>query len=103
MLNVLLICSMGASTGALCEKIKKAADQQNYDINIWATSLATANDEIEKSDIILLGPQIRYMLKKIVEAADGRPVEAIDMATYGMMDGEAVFNKVKEMALNNEK
>lgn len=98
MLNVLLICSMGASTGALCDKIKKAADNENFEINIWATSLATANDEIEKSDVILLGPQIRYMLKKIIAVSEGRPVESIDMSMYGMMDGEAVFAKIKEMA-----
>ncbi len=100
MLNVLLICSMGASTGALCDKIKKVADSEGYEIKIWATSLATANDEIEKSDIILLGPQIRFMLKKVQAEAGNRPLQAIDMKMYGMMDANAIFKIIKEMADN---
>ena len=86
MLNVLLICSLGASTGALCDKIKKVADSENYEINIWATSLATASDEIEKSDVILLGPQIRFMLKKVAKEAGG------------LMDAEGILKTIKGMA-----
>lgn len=98
MLNVLLICSMGASTGALCDKIKKEAEKENFEMKIWATSLATANDEIENADIILLGPQVRFMQKKIQAVAQDKPLDAIDMAMYGMMDGKGVFYKIKEMA-----
>ena len=98
MLNVLLICSLGASTGALCDKIKKVADRENYEINIWATSLATASDEIEKSDVILLGPQIRFMLKKVAKEAGGRPIQAIDMKMYGLMDAEGILKTIKGMA-----
>lgn len=98
MLNVLLICSMGASTGALCDKIKDAADKECYEIKIWATPLATSDDELVKADVVLLGPQVRYMLKKITEKANGKPVESIDMRLYGMMDGEGVFQTIKRMA-----
>lgn len=97
MTNVLLICSMGASTGALCAKIKKIADEEGFEINIWATSLATANDEIEKADVILLGPQVRFMIKKIQAAAGKIPVESIDMTMYGMMDGKGVLEQIKKM------
>lgn len=98
MLNVLLICSMGASTGALCDKIKKCADEENFEIKIWATAMAQAGDEIPKSDVILLGPQVRFMLKKLTAKADGRPIRAIDMAQYGMMDAKGVLKTIKEMA-----
>ena len=97
MLNVLLICSMGASTAVLCEKIKEAARNEGDEIDIWATALSVSGDEIPKADVILLGPQVRYMLKKVQSEADGTPVQAIDMATYGRIDGQAVYQMIKEM------
>ncbi len=97
MLNVLLICSMGASTAVLCEKIKEAAANAGDEIDIHATALSVSGDEIPQADVILLGPQIRYMLKKVESDADGKPVRAIDMATYGKIDGEAVYQIIKEM------
>ncbi len=97
MLNVLLICSMGASTAVLCEKIKEAAAEEGEEINIWATALSVAGDEIPKADVILLGPQVRYMLKKVQNEADDKPVQAIDMVSYGKLDGEAVYGIIKGM------
>lgn len=103
MLNVLLICSMGASTGVLCEKIKKCASEQNYEIKIWATALSQSNDEIPKADIILLGPQVRFMLKKISEKAQDKPIKAIDMMQYGKMDAEGILDMIKDMKGNIKK
>lgn len=97
MLKVLLICSMGASTAVLCEKIKAAAKEENVDLEIWATALSMSGDEIGKADLILLGPQVRYMKNKVSKEADGKPVEAIDMQTYGKLDGKKVFELIKEM------
>ena len=88
MLNVLLICSMGASTAVLCEKIKDAAKQEGEEINIWATALSVAGDEIPKADVILLGPQIRYMLKKVQNAK----------ASSDVITGEKLFSSHEEYA-----
>ncbi|MGO3791840.1 MAG: PTS sugar transporter subunit IIB, partial [Enterococcus gilvus] len=43
--------------------------------------------------VILLGPQVRFMLKQFEEkaAAINVPVEVINMQDYGMMNGEKVF------------
>jgi PTS system cellobiose-specific IIB component len=46
--------------------------------------------------IVLLGPQVRYQLSKIKEDVSC-PVEAIDMAAYGMMDGKAVMKRAVEL------
>ena len=48
--------------------------------------------------MILLGPQIRFMLKKVAKEAGGRPIQAIDMKMYGLMDAEGIFKTIKEMA-----
>ena len=43
--------------------------------------------------VILLGPQIRYELKRITQATDPIPVEVIDTRDYGLMKGDNVLEK----------
>lgn len=94
-MNVLLICSYGMSTGMLCDRIAAAAREDGCDLNIWAVSESVAREHVGKADLILLGPQVRFMKNRIVEIADGRPVEVIDMMAYGMMDGKKVYADIK--------
>lgn len=84
-MNVLLLCSQGMSTGMLCEKITQAAKEDGKELHIWAASEIKAREHVGKADLILLGPQIRYLQKRISEMAPGKPVEVIDMMAYGMM------------------
>ena len=95
--NVLLICSQGASTSMLYKKISDYALSQGEELYVHATSLAAAPDIIEEADVVLIGPQIRYMLNKVKDMAIDKPVEAIAMEAYGMMDGEKVYKQVMMM------
>lgn len=97
MLKVLLICSQGASTAVLCDKIRRAAENKGREIEIHATAIARAGEDIGEADVVLLGPQVRYMLNKVKEQAGGKPVGAIDMQSYGTLDGEKVFDQVVRM------
>lgn len=100
MLKVLLICSQGASTAVLCDRIKDVAVKQAFDLDIHAVAISASAEDIQEADIILLGPQIRYMLNKVTKQANGKPVIAIDMQTYGTMNGEKVFEQILEMVEN---
>ena len=42
---------------------------------------------------MLLGPQVRYELKRIQKAADPIPVDVIDTRDYGLMNGKSVLEK----------
>lgn len=95
-MNVLLLCSQGMSTGMLCDRIAAAAKEEGADMNVWAASEIKAREHIGKADIILLGPQIRYLKGRIEEIADGKPVMVIDMMAYGMMDGKKVYGNIKK-------
>lgn len=96
MVNIMLVCSAGMSTSLLVTKMNKEAKEKNIGVNIWAIPEANVAKEIEKADVILLGPQVRYLLSKIKEQSGGKPVIAIDMRSYGLIDGK----KVLEDALN---
>ena len=93
MINVLLVCSAGMSTSALVKKMETAAAEQNIEAKIWAVGETQSKDEVLKADIILLGPQVRYIEKKMNAMVNNeKPVMVIDMASYGMMNGAKILN-----------
>lgn len=96
-MNVLLLCSQGMSTGMLCDRIAAAAKEDGCDLTIWAASEIKAREHVGKADIILLGPQIRYLKNRITAIAEGKPVVVIDMMAYGTMDGKKVYGDIKKI------
>lgn len=94
MKHILLVCSAGMSTSLLVNKMKEAAMEMGKEADIWAVGDAASADELPKADIVLLGPQVRYLKKKMEARVNGRiPVEVIDMKDYGSMNGKAVLEK----------
>lgn len=96
MRNIVLFCSAGMSTSVMVRKMEEAAKAMNYDCKIAAYSVSEATTYGPDADIILLGPQIRFNLNKVRGLLPGKIVEVIDMRVYGMLDGKAVINFVKQ-------
>lgn len=97
MINILLICSAGMSTSLLVTKMQKVATEKNIEANIWAVGDAESSSNIPKADVILLGPQVRFLLSKIKEQAKGKVVASIDMVAYGTMNGEKVLDSALKL------
>ena len=97
MKKIVLLCAAGMSTSLLVTKMQKAALEEGLECDINAYSIAQAKEVGADADIILLGPQVRFNLTKVKEQCPNCPVEAIDMAAYGMMDGAKVIKRVKEV------
>lgn len=94
MYNILLVCSAGMSTSMLVKKMQDAAAAQKLEANIWAVGDADSIEEVKKADIVLLGPQVRYLEKKMNERVENKiPVAVIDMMAYGTMNGEKVLSQ----------
>ena len=92
---IMLACAAGMSTSLLVSKMQKAATEKGFDAEIFAVAAAEAQDYVEKQhvDVVLLGPQVRFMeadFKKKMEPK-GIPVGVIPMADYGMMNGAKVL------------
>lgn len=96
MINIVLLCQFGASTGMLADKIKQAAEKMGKEAIVNAYSFSRIGEVIDEADIILLGPQIRF--KKAAfekEYADKNvPFVLIDTRDYGMLNGENIFKSV---------
>lgn len=97
MKKILLVCSAGMSTSMLMNVMRKYAAEINYDCSVDAKPVGTVETTGKDADIILLGPQIRFNLSKVQKMFPDKPVEAIDPALYGAMNGEAIINHIKEV------
>lgn len=97
MINILLVCSAGMSTSMLVKKMQEAAEKKGIEANVWAVGDAESQEESKKADIILLGPQVRYLESKMKDRVGNKiPVSVIDMMVYGTMNGEkALDNALK--------
>lgn len=73
-----------------------------YFKNIGAKYIPIINlsEEISKCDVVLLGPQVKYVLDKATEIAKpyNVPVEVINMMHYGTCNGKAVLDRAIELA-----
>lgn len=61
-MNILLVCAAGMSTSLLVTKMEKSAQEQGKEYKIWAVSGDSVKQHIDKADVLLLGPQVRYLL-----------------------------------------
>ena len=99
--TIMLVCSAGMSTSLLVTKMEKAAEERGMEADIFAVSASEADQQLETKavDVLLLGPQVRFMKGQFeTKLADkGIPVAVIDMKDYGMMNGEAVLNTALEL------
>lgn len=99
MYNILLVCSAGMSTSLLVTKMQKAAGEQGIEVNIRAIAEADLKNNLENLDVLLLGPQVRYMLSKMKDLMEpkGIPVDVINSVDYGTMNGAKVLGQAISM------
>jgi PTS system cellobiose-specific IIB component len=94
-MNILLACSAGMSTSMLVTKMEVAAKAQGMEGKIWAVASDVVPENIGEADVLLIGPQVRFMLSQMKKIGDekGVPVAVIDSLNYGMMNGKAVLEQ----------
>lgn len=95
-MKVLLVCAAGMSTSLLTNNMKKNAQPGD---EIDAVPLGELESVIDKYDVVLLGPQIRFKEKDVKKLAEpkGIPSGVIDMRAYGMMDGKAAMDQARKL------
>lgn len=99
--TIMLVCSAGMSTSLLVTKMQKAAEDKGIEADIFAVSASEADQHIESKnvDVLLLGPQVRFMKTQFEQklAPKGIPLDIINMADYGMMNGEKVLAQAESL------
>lgn len=106
MKRVYLFCSAGMSTSMLASKMQGVANQHDLPIEVEAFPDGKIAQIIEERhpDVILLGPQIKFRYAEIVEKYGGKgiPIQVIDSADYGMMNGEKVLKSAIKLMKENK-
>ncbi|HFD0528256.1 TPA: PTS sugar transporter subunit IIB [Enterococcus faecium] len=99
--TIMLVCSAGMSTSLLVTKMQKAAEKKGMEADIFAVSASDADNNLESKnvDVLLLGPQVRFMKAQFEQklAPKGIPLDVINMQDYGMMNGEKVLAQAENL------
>ncbi|MGF1698064.1 PTS sugar transporter subunit IIB [Vibrio lamellibrachiae] len=99
MKKILLMCTAGMSTSMMVQKMQKSAEQRNIEVEVEAYGSEYFNEMIQQYDVVLLGPQLKYMHAEFKNrAADyNKQVEVINPMDYAVMNGEKVLDYALEL------
>lgn len=95
-MKITLCCSFGMSTSILVDNMRKYIKTLNQDIIVEAISVEVVINDRYDTDVILLGPQVRFRKNDVISMNGHIPCEIIPMATYGRFDGKVTV----DLALN---
>lgn len=99
--TIMLVCAAGMSTSMLVKRMQESADAKNLSYDIFAVAASEADHQLSNKDIdvIMLGPQVKYLKSQFDEkgAKYNIPIGVIDMRDYGMMKGEKVLEDTVQL------
>ena len=62
MVKIMLCCSAGMSTSLLVRKMLSVAEERGMPVEIEAYGVAEFDVQFPRYQVVLLGPQVKYML-----------------------------------------
>ncbi|AVN61296.1 PTS sugar transporter subunit IIB [Mesoplasma florum] len=96
MKKILLVCSAGMSTSMLVKKMNDYAMMNGLEYEIKALGMAEAKPYIKEWDIIMVGPQVSYVLKDL-QSLTTNPVEVIPSNIYALGKGAEAIKMAQRM------
>lgn len=99
-MRIMLFCAAGISTNMLVLKMEKEAVQQGLEnVLIKAVGSIEFEQEFSHFDVCLLGPQVRYLLRRAKELGVqyNIPVEAIQPLDYGTVNAKKILNQAMSL------
>ena len=97
-LRILLACALGMSTSILVARMQEEAARQGKSHRIWAADQSTIEAQLGEFDVVLLGPQVQHLLKKVKGiVGEAAPVDVIDARAYGRGQAAAVLHQAEQL------
>jgi len=97
-MRIMLACCAGMSTSLVVSKMEESAKVQGKDHKIWAVDQTQIEEELGNFDVLLLGPQVRHILRKVTKiVGEKAPIAVIESSAYGRCDGEAVLKQAEKL------
>jgi PTS system cellobiose-specific IIB component len=97
-MRILVVCGAGASSTFVAQRINKAARTRKLAYAATATNEAALADELESSDLVLLGPHLAPALEQItgLAAPHGVQVVLLDVDVFADLDGTRTLARIEE-------
>ena len=94
---IILCCSQGMSSSIFVRAMRKEIIEQNLDFTVASIGIFELKKYIEKADLILLAPQVKYAFKEISEMSKNYnvPTILISESDYGIMNVKKILSNIK--------
>lgn len=97
MMNIVLLCNAGMSTGILQMKLEEEAKKRKIQANIMAMPMTEFDEVRQTVDVVLLAPQIRFAEKEVRKTLPYKVfLMVIASQDFGMMNAEKVMNQIQQ-------
>ena len=98
MLTITLICNLGMSTSMLVNKMTDYAKSKGIEADIDAVPFQKVEDRIDRTDMLLIGPQVRHLYKKFNAEYGGKipVIQVINMSHYALLKAAEIFDEAYE-------
>lgn len=93
-IRVLLSCSAGLTTSMFAENLNSITEMLNLDYQFNVVSYLSIYEEVENYDVVLIAPQIGYMLKRLQDTLTDRLVLQIPTSVFASYDALAAIQFV---------
>ena len=101
--SILLCCSGGLTTTLFASKMMELAKLNKLSYQITATGYSRLPDIAKDYDIIMLAPQISYLLPQVEVLLPGKDVVVIPTKIFAMNDFSGALMIINELLENKEK
>ena len=101
--RVLLSCSSGLTTSMFADNLNSVVEMLGEDYHFDAVVYSNIYEQVENYDLVLIAPQIGYMLKRLQESLPDKLVLQIPTATFASYDAIGAIKFIQSEIENYNK
>lgn len=104
-MRIILCCSQGMSSSIFVRALRKEIKEEDLDYTVASIGIFELSKYIEKIDVVLLAPQVKYSFKDISQISKtyNVPTILISESDYGIMNVKKVLKDIKIKSEHNFK
>lgn len=93
-MQVYITCNAAMSTGILQIKLTEEAEKRHLDMKFEAIPMTDLNKVIDKADVVLVSPQIRFAKDEIQKEMGEKIVLQLGIQDFGLMNAPKIMDDI---------
>jgi len=95
-MRVVLVCVFGMSTYYVVKAVEKEAKARGIDLTLEAIPVSELPAKVDRFDLVLLGPQVRYKQEQVakIAAGAGKKMLPIPPDLYAMTEADRLLDLI---------